>query len=247
MTDEQTTKKKGLSPLAWIGIGCGVLILIAFFVMSAGLWFGGRMVKNVAEDFQEDPARSAAELIVKMNPNLELVETDKDEGTITVREKDTGEVATFDYSQIQEGKLSFESAEGKMTFNAQGAAEEGGIITMETDEGTATWGAGEAADWVPEYPNAEELQVLFSQDMSEGSGGAVSFSTKDSPKDVLAFFTNELQSDGFTVRENTSMESGEMVTAILAATDESTQRQAQITVTPEAGVVRVVISYGAGN
>ena len=245
MTDEQATKKKGLSPLAWIGIGCGVLILIAFLVMSAGLWFGGKMVKSVVEDFEEDPARSAAELIVKMNPELELVETDQEEGTITVRVKESGEIATFDYSEIQEGKLSFESSEGKMTFDAQGA-EEGGVFTMETEEGSATLGAGEIADWVPEYPNAEDNQTLFSQDMGETSGGAFSFGTTDSATEVLAYFTQALEGHGFAVQENTSTQDGEIVGANLIAGDEATKRHAQITVTPEDDTTRVVVSYGDG-
>ena len=147
MTEEQATKKKGLGPLAWVGIGCGVLILIAFVVMSAGLWFGGKMVKNVVEDLEENPAKTIAQGIVMANPDLELVETDEEEGTITIRDKESGEVATFDYSQIKEGKLSFESPEGKMTFDAEGA-DEGGVFTMETDEGTAKWGAGEKAGWI---------------------------------------------------------------------------------------------------
>jgi len=245
MTEEQATKRKGLGPLAWIAIGCGVLILIAFLVMSAGLWFGGKMIKNVAEDFEEDPARSAAELIVKMNPELELVETDKDEGTITVRVKESGEVATFDYSQIKEGKLSFESSEGKMTFDAEGA-DEGGVFTMETDEGTARLGAGEKAAWIPDYPNAEDVQTLFSQDMGGTSGGAFSFSTYDSATEVLAYYSQELKEDGFAVQENTSTQDGEISSANLIAHHESTQRQAQISVTPEDEAIRVVVSYGDG-
>jgi len=245
MTEEQQTEKKGLSALAWVAIGCGVLIMIAFIVMSAGLWFGGKMLKNVAEDFEDDPARSAAELIVKMNPELDLVETDEDEGTITVRVKESGEVATFDYSQIKEGKLSFESSEGKMTFDAEGA-DEGGVFTMETEEGTAQLGAGEVADWFPEYPGADEVQTLFSQDMGGTSGGAFSFSTSDSTAEVLAYFSRELEADGFTVQENTSTQDGEIMSANLTARKEDSKQHAQISVTPDEDITRVVISYGEG-
>ena len=245
MTEEQATKKKGLGPLAWVGIGCGLLIVIAFVVMSAGLWFGGKMVKNVVEDLEENPAKTIAKGIVMANPELEMVETDDDEGTITVRFKETGEVATFDYSQIKEGKLSFESSEGKMTFDAEGA-DEGGVFTMETDEGTARLGAGEKAAWIPDYPNAEDVQTLFSQDMGGTSGGAFSFSTYDSAAEVLAYYTKELKADGFSVQENTSMQDGEISAANLIAGDEATQRQAQISVTPEEEATRVVVSYGDG-
>ena len=243
MTEEQATKKKGLSPLAWVGIGCGVLILIAFVVMSAGLWFGGKMVKNVVEDLEDNPAKTIAKGIVMANPELELVETDDDAGTITIRVKETGEVATFDYSQIQEGKLSFESSEGKMTFDTSGD-EEGAIFTVESDEGTATWGAGQKPEWIPDYPGAEEVQVAYIQEMGETSGGAFSFSTADSAADVLAFYSQELEAAGFAVQENTSTSGGEIQSAILIAKDEAGNRYAQITVTPTAEATQVAVTFG---
>jgi hypothetical protein len=243
MSEEQAAKKKGLSPLAWIGIGCGVLILIAFFVMSAGLWFGGKMINRVVEDFEEDPARKTAELIVKMNPELELVETDKDEGTITVRIKESGEVATFDYSQIEEGKLTFESPEGKMTFDAQGTGEDG-VFKLETGEGITTWGAGEIPGWIPEHPNAEALVTVYSQDAGVTTQGAFNFTTTDEATEVLAFFTERLEDDGFSVQENTTAQDGDLASAILIARDDATGRHAQISVTPEDGGTRVDVSYG---
>lgn len=245
MTEGQVTEKKGLGTLAWIGIGCGLLIVIAFVVMSAGLWFGGKMVKNVVEELEENPAKTIAKGIVMANPDLEMVETDDNEGTITVRVKETGEVATFDYSQIKEGKLSFESSGSKMTFDAEGA-DEGGVFTMETDEGTARVGAGDKADWFPDYPDAEDVQTAFTQEMGETSSGAFGFSTDDSAAEVMAYYSRELEADGFSVQENTSTQEGEIQSATLIASDENTKRNAQVTITPEGDVTRVLVSYSSG-
>ena len=245
MSEEQATKKKGLGPLAWVAIGCGALIVIAFVIMSAGLWFGGKMVKNVVEDLEENPGKTIAKGIVMANPELELVETDDDEGTITVRVKETGEIATFDYSEIQEGKLSFESSEGTMTFDASGD-EEGAIFTMETEEGTAKLGAGELADWLPMYPGAGEVEVAFTQQMGETATGAFGFETDDSPQEVLAFYTAALEDDGFAVTENTSSREGEIQSATLVARDDSSKRHMQVTLLPEGDTTRVSVSYGSG-
>ena len=242
MTEEQATKKKGLGALAWIAIGCGGLIIIAFIVMSAGLWFGGKMVKNVVEDLEENPAKTIAKGIVMANPELEMVETDDDEGTITVRVKESGELATFDYSQIQEGKLSFESSEGSMTFDTQGD-EDGAIITVKTDEGTSKWGAGEIAEWLPDYPGAENLQIAYSQKTDESMTGAFGFETEDSIADVVAYYTDELEGDGFEVQENTTSQNGEVQSAILTANDSESSRQAQVIIAPEGDIVRVSVTY----
>ncbi len=244
MTEEQATQKKGLGPLAWIAIGCGVLIVIAFIVMSAGLWFGGKMVKNVVEDLEDNPAKTIAKGIVMANPDLEMVESDDNEGTITVRNKETGEVATFDYSQIQEGRLSFETAEGSMTFDAQGG-EDGSIITMETDEGVSKWGAGEVPDWLPEYPNAEDQQVAFSQKGADSQSGALGFSTSDDLSQVLAFFSQALTEDGFEVTENTTSKGGQIESAVLMATTDEGKRHVQVVATPQEGKTQVSLSYGA--
>jgi len=247
MTEEQATKKKGLGALAWIAIGCGGLIIIAFVVMSAGVWFAGKKIKGMAEDFEENPAKSAAELIVKMNPELELVESDDDEGTITIRVKESGEVATFDYSEIEKGKLSFESSEGSVKFDAT-AEGEGGVFTVETDEGTTQWGAGvdvtDELDWFPEYPDTTNVQTAFSQQMEGQASGAFSFSTSDSASEVLAFYSKELEDAGFSVQENVSTQGGTIQSAVLMANAEETKRHAQVTITPEGDVTQVSVFYG---
>lgn len=244
MTEEQATKKKGLG-LWWIAIGCGVLVIIAFVVMSAGLWFGGKMVKNVVEDFEDNPAKTVAKGIVMANPELEMVETDDDEGTITVRVKETGETATFDYSQIKEGKLSFESSEGTMSFDATGD-EDGAVITMESGDETSKWGGGDTADWLPDYPNAENVQTAFTQEAGGILSGAYGFSTSDSIADVLAYYTGEFEADGYTVQENATSQNGEIQSAVMTARNEDSKRHAQVIVTAKDEATQVSVSYGSG-
>ena len=104
-----TEPKKGLSPLAWIGIGCGGLLLIGILVVSVGGYFAAKTVSDFVGD---NPAADAAEAIVRINPELELVESDREAGTITIREKSTGKEVTVNYSQLERGELVFGDGEG---------------------------------------------------------------------------------------------------------------------------------------
>jgi hypothetical protein len=248
MTEEmqQQPSKKGLSPWAWIAIGCGGLIIIAFVLMSAGMWFAGKKIQQVAEDFEDNPAKSAAELLVKMNPELEMVESDEDEGTLTIRVKETGEVATFDYSEIEEGKIRFESDEGSMTFDADSAKDEG-FITVETDEGTSRWGtspeADQIPDWLPKYPGAAVQQAGFTSQTADSNSGSYAFETTDSPGEVLSFFRQELEAAGFSVQENSMSEDGTVQGGFLTATSEADDRQAQVTVSSDGEKTQGSIFY----
>lgn len=248
MPEEQTTPKKGLSPLAWIGIGCGAIILIAFLVMSVGIWFGARKVKDMAKGFEDDPARTAAEMIVKLNPELEMIETDASEGTITIRVKETGEIATFDYSEIKEGKLSLESSEGKIAFDAT-AEDEGAVFTVETDEGTMKVGSLTGPEdlpvWLPEYPNAESFVTAHSEVKEGSSSGTFSFRTPDAPEEVLTYYQERLESAGLVVKETTTNQDGDVLGGYLTASGEP-NRQTTVTITPEGEATRVGVVYSDG-
>ncbi len=95
MTEETTAKKKGLGPLAWIGIGCGALVVIVAVALVVVGLIAAKKIKDVAGDFKDNPEMAAARLIVKMNPELEEVSADEQAATITVRHTKTGEVVTL--------------------------------------------------------------------------------------------------------------------------------------------------------
>ena len=136
-------KKKGLGTLAWIGIGCGALLLIMLIAMGAcGIFVANvakdslETIKDVAEDFSENPA---AELVVRVNPEIELVESDREAGRITIREKSSGKVLTFTYEDISEGRFSFEGEDGEaLRIDASGATNGEATITLESEDGTTT-------------------------------------------------------------------------------------------------------------
>jgi hypothetical protein len=89
-------QKKGLGPLAWVGIGCGGILLIALIAFVVfGVVFGGK-IKQFAEDAQKNPTRATATTMVTMSAGqLELVAEDDAKKRYTVREKQSGKMTTI--------------------------------------------------------------------------------------------------------------------------------------------------------
>lgn len=96
--------KKSLSPLAWIGIGCGsiiVLCIIGFIVAGALL---GPKLKQFAEDAQKDPTRTTATTMVNFSAGqIEMVAEDVPGKRYTVREKQSGKLTTIYWSEKTKG------------------------------------------------------------------------------------------------------------------------------------------------
>ena len=101
--------KKGLSGLAWVGIGCGGLILLGIIASVIFSIFIVKKTKELGADFNENPERAAAELVINFNPEYEKVSTDDEAGTMTIRAKD-GTVMTLTYEAIGEGRFTEEPA-----------------------------------------------------------------------------------------------------------------------------------------
>src|ERR1700744_616732 len=105
--------KKGMSPLAWIGIGCVVLLILC------GIAFGimGYIAKRAVDRFSKNPTMAAAELMVKANPDPELVNADEAYNTLTVKNKKPGETMTVNADDAQHGKWSITTDKGSATID----------------------------------------------------------------------------------------------------------------------------------
>ncbi len=239
-----TPQKKKTSPWIWVLVGClGLLILIGGACAITGM-FVAKKVKDVAEDFEKDPVRKAAELAVSLNPELELVEGDEQAGTLTVRNKTTGEVATFDYGELAEGRFGWETEEGE--FRVDATEGEGGTVTVTTPEGETRYGAGAGAgelpSWVPVYPGASESQATFSSRSGEGVTGMWTLGTDDAVEQVKSYYESKLEDEGYAVTVQT-FSGGEGEMAVVTGTREDPDRQVSVTVNREGGRTQAVIQY----
>ncbi|HEX9637851.1 MAG TPA: hypothetical protein VGB99_09965 [Acidobacteriota bacterium] len=248
MTDPSTptgpAPKSGLSAPAWIAIGCGGLIVLVLIVASVLFWYGARKLKGVAEDFEANPAKKAAEMMVRINPELELVRSD--DQTITVRLKQTGEEATFDFEQIREGKLRFRSQEGEATLSIEGS-KQGGTLTVESDKGTAVLGSGGAERlpaWVPLPETHGELQASYTVAAEGKVGGLVAFASEQSPAELRGFYQERLEAAGYELQLHTLGLGSAGQQEMLIGTHAASERNLTVTITRQEGKTQVMLQYG---
>lgn len=242
--NQGSTQRKGLHPLAWVAIGCGGLVVIAVIFMVVAGFFVAKKVGNVAAEFEKNPAKAAAEMMVKLNPDIELVSSDDEKGTITIRNKKTGETVTVNFDDVKDGKIVFSSDEGEMTVQAR----EGGGVTVSKD-GDQTLQLGDDASWekipswIPRYEGAAP-DGFFSSSSQGESAGACSIQTADDPEQVVSFYRGRLEEAGFEIQEQT-ITTGDQHAVILSATNESEGQQLQLTATREKGesATTVMLNY----
>lgn len=196
-------QKKKLSPMAWVGIGCGAIVLIGVLVMGGLVAAGGWFVKKQVDKFEDNPTMAAAELIVRANPDLEMVSSDPEKGTMTIKNTQTGETLTVNAEDIQDGKITFTDGKGETV--SLDASQEGVTMTNEKGE-TATFGATAGApknlpSWVPTYPGGNVQGSYDATSSTEGRSAMFSVTTPDSVDDVMTFYENKLKEAGFTVEK----------------------------------------------
>lgn len=197
--------KKGLSPIAWIAIGCAGILIVGGIVVSAGLWFVGKKATQFAKDAEARPVETAAKLIALANPDVEFVSADEAGQKVTFREKKTGKEVTLDFADVQAGKIRFDGGEGEqeVTFSAEPG--EGGGLTIESGGQKVNFGGGGGAeglpDWVPIYPGAEvDANLVSSSDTEET--GMVNLKGLSSIDEVLDHYAKVLADQGYKVERN---------------------------------------------
>ena len=233
--------KKGLSPLAWVGIGCGAIVVIGLIVAAVFFFWVGSKVKEAADN----PAMAAAKLMVAANPEVELVEADDDAGTITVRNKETGEVVTVSLDEIEEGRITFESEGETVTMGMEEGEEGEGAFTVRDAEGNTSLriGAGGEEDipsWVPRYEDVE-VQGTF-QSQSEGEvTGSFSFETTDSVEEVMDHYAEAFADEDLSESGRNTYQAGGTRGGTL--TGEGDGRTVSLMLSSEGGKTTVVVTY----
>ncbi len=237
-------KKKGLSPLAWIGIGCLGILVIGGIVATLITVFVARKVSEVASEMQEDPVAATAKLLAAASPDIELVATDKDNRTVTFREVSTGKELTFSYDDIESGRVSFSSGSETAELEFSEAEDGAAGVTVKTSEGTATFAAGGGAsdipDWIPVFPGA----VTTSNFSTEADGqltGSFSFTTDSDIDSILNYYDAEAKVVGLEIKSRTATAEGAVWVA--ASPDESRALTVMASKAGSGSGMEVVLSF----
>ncbi|NWG00599.1 MAG: hypothetical protein HXY19_06615 [Thermoanaerobaculaceae bacterium] len=211
---------KRVSPLLWVLVGCGVLLVLVAVALLVGGVLIARKAKSVLGEVRDNPAMVVAKAVVAANPEVELVSADDDAGTITVRNKKTGELLTVDLEEAKRGKFTFTTGEGKrLQVTAQGG--EGGTVRIESEEGEMTFGEGAQADipeFLPVYPGMRLENIASARLASGATGGSWRFTASASPQAILDFYRREMEGKGFQVTVTSSQRGREVSGGLLHAT-----------------------------
>ncbi len=233
-----------MSPLAKVAIGCGIVAVICALVLGAALSFGVHWFKKKVGD---NPTLAAAELIVRANPELEVVDSDSKAGTLTIKNTKTGEVVTMNADDVKNGKISFTTKEGTTTFDASQTGE-GGQVKMTNEKGEqVTFSAGQGAPknvpaWVPAYSNGK-VEGSYDATTAEGRSAMFTVTTEDPVDQVAEFYESQLKGAGFKV-EKSSYEANAMKTIILAATGgDADKRSATVTISTNDGKTQALVNF----
>ena len=238
--------QKKTSPWIFVLIGCGGLIVIGGLIAIALVVFGINKAKEAGFDpdlMRKNPALAMAKVVAAVNPDVEVVSVDERAGRITLREKSSGKVVTMDLEDVKQGRIVFETEEGRTTIEGAGQGQEGGSMRIESGEGS--YQIGGAADvrlpaWYPSYPGARPEGLMSSQ-TADGTTGTAKFETNDSVEQVMSFYKNGFERAGLTVNtiQHGGAEQGAMVTGSMP--DES--RSAMVMIGRENNRTTVAITY----
>lgn len=244
MTPAATPRKK-TSPWVWVLAGCGGLLVVVILAFAVGGFFVAKKVKSFAEDAEKNPAVAAAKVVALVNPDIEIVSSDDDKGTVTLRNKKTGEEITVDAEDIKKGRLKFRNEKGEeVTFESTGEGEGKGL-KVESDRGTMTFGAGSSAEmpeWLPAYPGSS-AEGTYAAATDEGRSGGVTFKTSDGAEKVLSHFRRALEGAGFEVKDSSFSQGGKLAMGMLNATADGGRRKVTVTVTPGEGETAALVAW----
>lgn len=240
-------EKKGLHPLAWVAIGCGAIVVVGGILFAIGAGFLINKAKDVVDEFEANPAKAAAETIVRINPQLDLISSDEEAGTITFRNKETDETVTLDYEDIKEGKFSVTTDEGEYRIDAS-ETREGGQITFSTPEGESVFGTdvdlSKLPDWVPRYPRTSQRQGNFYTDTAQSLSGAFSITTSDHPETVMTYYHDLLEGQGYEVTKQSFSSDDSVRGGNIVAINADRSRNFNITVQATDGGSQATINWG---
>lgn len=238
-------KSSGTKPLVWIlGIIVG-LLLLAFGSCAVVGFYAMHKVKQAGFDsdlMKKNPGLATAKMAVAMNPDVEVVSSDDNAGTIAVRDKKTGKVVTMKFDP-QKKAMVITDENGKTTSLTTTGEGANATMEMKTSEGTMKVGniADKPPAWVPQYPGSSP-QSTFSASNDGEQSGSYTFTTPDPTDKLISFYSDSLKSAGFAVSNMTSNSDGK-VGGMVSAEDKASKRTLVVSLATESDGTHVNVTF----
>ena len=231
--------RKGIHPLAFVGAGCLVIIVIGVVVLAVLFKKG----KDLVQDFTDNPAKAIAEMAVKSDPNLKLIKSDDATGTITFYDKRKEEEITVDWSAFKDGKLVVTQGDEVTSFEA---GKDGAKITG--PDGTTTFGGKEGLANLPDWVRTgtaglTDLQSVTHQERTDRVAGMVTGKSAKPAKTLLAEIKESFEAAGYKEKtQNISTIEG-TVRVISSLENEAEGRTLTYVAVEQDGGSQVTINY----
>lgn len=177
------SEKKGIPVLGWVGIGCGTLLILAIVVISLLIGWCKRTVGDFSE-FQRNPEKATAEMIVRLQPGIKLLTQDEAKGEMTLRLEDGREV-TMSYQDVAAGKFALPPGQT-------------GDLPMATED------LSKLPSWVPLAPGLKPGASLTLTEKDGQVSGVFSAASDRSPEEIAGFLSTETEKLGSGTYSNQS-------------------------------------------
>ncbi|HXI40506.1 MAG TPA: hypothetical protein VNH83_11030 [Bryobacteraceae bacterium] len=237
------TAPQKTSAVVWILGGCGGLVVLAALVGGIAMYY----VAHKAKQFGRNPALAITRMIAAANPDVDVVSTDEDKGTITVRDRKTGKTVTMNFADAQKGKFVFEQDGQKVQMEAHGEGDKGSF-EVKSSEGSMKFQSGAGSeklpDWLPAYPGSSP-QGAFSMQNPKETTGSFSFVTKDSIEQVMRYYEGALKKAGLKVTSNTMQQDGRTNLGVVTAEEAGNKRKAVVNATASPEGINVGVTFTA--
>jgi hypothetical protein len=223
--------RKGTSPIVWVlVIVLGLFVLGGVAIIGTG-FFVYHKAKQAGLDpdlMRRNPGLAVGKIIAAANPDAEVMSTDDNAGTITIRDRKTGKVVTMTFDQARNGQFKFSAKD-----------EDGKTASMEF--GAAA--TNKLPSWVPNYPGSTAqgtFAVRGDSNDGSGEGGNFTFTTRDGGSKVMSFYTDKAKEMGMKVNLTTTTDQGGMI----VATDEDAKKSLTVIVGSSGSETTVNVTYG---
>lgn len=167
-------------------------------------------------------------------------------GFLTVGSKD-GQTRIDLHGTGEGGYLSIDSEDGNVRFdlNKQG---DGGQLVIRTDDETVRLGVGDGAEgmpgWVPAFGMPERPRPVYSLDASEGLLGAATWNAEAAPSEILAYYKQELEAQGYEIRDRYRRTAGDEDEGSFWARNDADGRMVFVVAHQEGAETRLLVGYG---
>ena len=178
--------KPGIPALGWVGIVLGSVLLVFVVLGILAISF----IKKKIDLYTKNPEKAAAEMLVGVHPDLEIVDRNDERSEMTIRVKG-GETLTVRYNEIAKGKFSFKDAQGN-------------VIQLGGKSDLA-----DVPEWVPKVTGLSEIRA-FSNIRNGKAAGFYAGTTTDAPESIEATVEKEAHQLGLSSVSSNTASFGEL-------------------------------------